>query len=543
VGQSPTHAPLGGTVDGAPRHYDRAVHVRGPVPLWLSELLDDPGLGLELVAGRAGVDTHGPIRWAHIADTPDPTPWLEGGEILLTTGLGVKDDPRLQRRLVAALRDRGVVGVGFGVGVTLDEVPGAMLAASDELDLPLFTVPYEVPFIAVTRRVSHHTFEEHYATLQAAVTLHRHVLGAVVGEHGVGGVLATVGPAMPAAALVAFDFSGRELGRHDPNGVIDLLGAERLWAATVADGTRRQLELEGRTVTARPVRFGDEVEGTVVAVTAAPLLEHEDLLLTQGLAGVTLELARTRSVREAHRARLDELLEDAAGGRATAATTERALRRLGVELQGPFRVLAVGRPVGVRDAHVCQVVEDALVPVGHPLVGRLEGNVYAVVPADSDAADRIVAAATSRGWQPVRVGRSREKRDLDALAAALREAHVALGLDRPKAVRDVDELGLRGLLAGMRDDLGTTDFVQLVLGPVLEHDRGERTPLLDTLRAYLAHGCRPGPAAEQLCVHRHTLTYRLDRIRDLTGRDPRAGDHLLEFGLALELHDRAAGRG
>ncbi len=42
-------------------------------------------------------------------------------------------------------------------------------------------------------------------------------------------------------------------------------------------------------------------------------------------------------------------------------------------------------------------------------------------------------------------------------------------------------------------------------------------------------------------MHRHTLAYRLDRIRDLTGRDPRSGEHLLEFGLALELHDRADG--
>jgi hypothetical protein len=51
-----------------------------PVALWLSTLLDDPGLGLEVVAGWAGIDARGPIRWAHISDTPDPTPWLEGGE-------------------------------------------------------------------------------------------------------------------------------------------------------------------------------------------------------------------------------------------------------------------------------------------------------------------------------------------------------------------------------------------------------------------------------------------------------------------------------
>jgi PucR family transcriptional regulator, purine catabolism regulatory protein len=141
------------------------------------------------------------------------------------------------------------------------------------------------------------------------------------------------------------------------------------------------------------------------------------------------------------------------------------------------------------------------------------------------------------------VGRSRSKTELEALRAGIREAHVALTLDSAAAVQDVEQLGLPGLLAGMRDDLGTVDFVTQILGPVLEHDEKESAHLLASLRAYLAHGCRPGPAAEELCVHRHTLAYRLDRIRDLTGRDPRSGEHLLAFGLALELHARAAEEG
>lgn len=513
------------------------------MPLWLPELLDDPGLGLEVVAGRAGVDHRGPVRWAHISDTPDPTPWLEGGEILLTTGIGVKDDPELQRRLIAALVRREVVAVGFGIGVVLEEVPAAMLAACDELELPLFTVPYEVPFIAVTRRVSHHTFAEHDATLRSAVALHRQVLAAVVGEGGVAAVLATVGPAMPGAALVAFDYSGRELGRHDPDGTIADLGAEKLWVSAVADGSRSTTDLDGHVVTSRPVRLADEIEAVVVAVSDRPLVEHEKLLFEQGLTGVSLELARGRSVREATRTRVDELLEEVSAGRATAASTTRALDRLGVTLRDGYRVLAVSRPEGVTAAHLCAVVEDAVLASGRPLVGRLDDVVHAIVPDDAGAADAVAAAAATRGWSRIRVGRSRAKQDADGLAAALREARVALQLEGPDAVRDVDQLGLSGLLAGMRDELGAADFVGTVLGPVLDQESDDSSPLLDSLRAYLAHGCRPGPAADELCVHRHTLAYRLERIRDLTGRDPRSGAHLLEFGLALELHDRRSGRG
>ncbi|HSK22712.1 MAG TPA: PucR family transcriptional regulator ligand-binding domain-containing protein [Egicoccus sp.] len=508
------------------------------MPLWPSELLADPGLGLELVAGRAGLDRRGPIRWAHISDTPDPTPWLEGGELLLTTGLGVKDSATLQQRLIAGLAERGVVAVGFGTGVSLEAVPPAMVAACETHDLPLITVPYEVPFLAVTRRVSSHIYEEHFATLRSAVALHRQVLATVTAGQGIAAVLRTVGRAMPGATLLAFDFAGAELARHDPAGRLDTIDLARLWSSPTAPGTPPPLG-DGQAVTRAPLRIGDELEAVVVAVTDQPLLEHEVLLFEQGLAGVSLELSRRRSVREARRDRVDELLEETAAGRSTSGLIARALDRLGVPAPSAYRMLAVARPQGATDDQLCTVVEDALLPLGRPVVGHLDGTLFAMVPeGDDDAAARLVAAMGSRGWRQPRIGRSRPKRDLDALRSALREANVALLIDDPAPVRDVDQLGIGGLVAGIRDDLGATEFVDQVLGSVLAHDDRESSHLVATLRAYLAHGCRPGPAAAELNVHRHTLTYRLDRIRELTGRDPRSGDHLLEYGLALELLDR-----
>jgi len=508
------------------------------MPLWLSELLADPGLGAEVVAGHAGVDQRGPIRWAHISELPDPTPWLEGGELLLTTGLGVKDSEELQHRFVAGVAERGIVALGFAMGVSLPDVPPGMLAACDELDLPLFTLPYEIPFIAVSRRVAHHAFEERYATLRRAVDLHRQVLAGVIGEEGLDGVLNTVARAMPNAALTVLDFTGAELARVDPSRIADDLDATDLWQTCPRDRSRETVEHAGRWLRSGAITLGDHTDGLMVAISQEPLLEHEVLLFEQGVAGVSLELARHRSVREAHRTRLDELLEEVAAGRTTSTMIERALDRLGAKPMEQYRILAFSRPPHIADAALCTVIEDALVSLGAPLVGHLDGVVHAIVPEPSDAAETIVAALARRGWPNVHLGRSRAKSELDALRAALREAHVALHLDDQATIRDVDSLGLPGLLAGIRDDLGAADFVTQILGAVLEHDRDGSGQLIATLRAYLAHGCRPGPAADELCVHRHTLSYRLDRIRELTGRDPRAGEHLIEYGLALKLLER-----
>ncbi len=507
--------------------------------LWLTDLLADPGLGASVVAGHAGVDRRGPIRWAHISELADPTPWLEGGELLLTTALGLKDSPQRQRGFVARLADAGVVAVGFAMGVSLPDVPDAMVAACDEHDLPLFTVPYEIPFIAVTRRVAHHVFEEQDDALRRAVDLHRQVLATVVAEDGIQGVLATVGRAMPTSALVVLDFAGGELARHDPSGVADGVGARELRAVIPPHRARGHGRIDGCAIRSATVLLGNHTEAVVAAITPDPLLEHEELLFEQGVAGVSLELARHRSVRDANRARVDELLDEIVAGRADRSSVARALRRLGLDPDTPFRVLAVHRPAEVTDRALCTVIEDTLVPLHAPLVGHLDGSIYAVVPDGGDAAELIAKAVQQHGWTGVRLGRSRAKTDLDALRAAIREATVALHLADDGVIRDVEALGLSGLLAGIRDDLGATDFVTQVLGPVVEHDARESSQLVTTLRAYLAHGCRPGPAAQELCIHRHTLTYRLERVRDLTGRDPRSGAHLVEFGLALALLERS----
>lgn len=513
------------------------------MPLWLEELLRDPGLGLELVAGDRGVDGRGPIRWAHISDTPDPTPWLEGGELLLTTGLGVRDSPELQRRLIAGLDARGCTGVGFGIGVVLDAVPEAMLAAADEHALPLFTVPYEVPFIAVTRRVAHATIEEHFATLQGAVDLHRRVLAAVVSGSGIDGVLDVVARQLPDHTLVVFDVFGEVLARRDGAPVVPDDQVEALWerlAPATQPRDRSTTTIGVHQVTSRIVRLGDEVEAVLAVISDDGLLEHEALLVEQAVAGLGLELARGLSLREARRERVDALLEAAASGHVSAPLLAGQLERAGAPAHD-LRLLCLLPHAGVSDRAVSALVEDRLAVEGRPVLGRFGGAIYSIARGDADHAEQVAQAVQARFPDGVTLGRSRVHADAETLHQAMQEARLAATAPsaRPGVVNDVTDLGVAGLLAGIRDDASTAAFVEQVLGPVLAHEREESTPLVASLRAYLAHGCRPGPAAEELQVHRHTLGYRLDRIAELTGRDPRDGAHLLGYSLALALHDRS----
>lgn len=80
------------------------------------------------------------------------------------------------------------------------------------------------------------------------------------------------------------------------------------------------------------------------------------------------------------------------------------------------------------------------------------------------------------------------------------------------------------------------DFFEETVAPIVAYDEQYRTELLSTLKAYLAHNCSMNATAEALVAHRHTVAYRLDRIEELTGLDPRQAEHREQLGLGLKTY-------
>ena len=109
------------------------------------------------------------------------------------------------------------------------------------------------------------------------------------------------------------------------------------------------------------------------------------------------------------------------------------------------------------------------------------------------------------------------------------EAEDALGvaqrLGLPEPVASVADLLIYQVL--LRDRAAITDLVRTVLMP-LAAARGGAAPLLATLAAYFARGGVAAAAARDLHLSVRAVTYRLARVRELTGRDPgQAADALI----------------
>src|SRR6201993_164706 len=161
------------------------------------------GLDVRLVSGEEAIDA--PVRWVHISELQDPTTWLAGGEVLLTTGMAL-ETPQQQREFLNRLADHQLAALGFGVGFSHEAVPRALVQAAVEREFPVFEVPYEVPFIAVTEAAFTQLVNEQYAVLRRALAAHERLERVVLSERGLEALAGTLATLIGAAVLV---FDGR----------------------------------------------------------------------------------------------------------------------------------------------------------------------------------------------------------------------------------------------------------------------------------------------------------------------------------------------
>jgi purine catabolism regulator len=195
-------------------------------------------LGLKLLSGEESA--HGQVRWVHSTELLDPTPWLRGGELLLTTGLQLQS-AKVQRELIARLAEHEIGGLGFGTGFAHKRLPAALADEARKRDFPLFEVPYELPFIAITERVFAQLLDERYEMLQRSMAgdvlaealtgrLYPEELQARLRPFGIGERAAVLAFAPPDPAVAAplverilarGDLLGEQVGGPQKNGASD----------------------------------------------------------------------------------------------------------------------------------------------------------------------------------------------------------------------------------------------------------------------------------------------------------------------------------
>ena len=522
-------------------------------------------LDVRVLAGEASLDV--PVRWVHISELADPTPWLSGGELLLTTGMDLRP-PRTSARTSSALADHGLAGLGLGVGFAHAARPRGAGDAAAERDFPLFEVPYDTPFIAVTEKAFTQLVNEQYAVLQRSIAAQERLQRIVLTERGLDGARRRARRA-PSAAR-----------RWSSTGAASCRRAHfrrELDPATV-ESARRELRERARRGDARgfvpispswrralalPVAAPDAPAGgglpqawLVAVKDAAALSEFDRLSCTRrspssrssccAAASPTTPSAgwpatcSTRSSPASWRAPSSRAASSRSGSAAASARScsrpASAAARGAVEARARRRRCATRRSAGWSPAPARFVLRAA---ARLPATTSCSSSPSACAAGGGEAGAGPAAGRGPRRPRRRRCGATFHEARCALEARELRRAGGGNGAQRPRRrparrrLATYRDLGSFQLLLSLQDD----DALRLFCDSLLGADRGRRGPLrrrADALARGLHRVQRPvGGPARRLYCHRHTLRYRIRKIEELTGRDLGSARDRIEFWLAL----------
>jgi purine catabolism regulator len=517
--------------------------------LTVQGLLGD--LGLDLAAGAGSAES--PVRWVHISELEDPTPWLSGGELMLTTGMAL-DTAAKQRAFVRRLAAHNLAGLGVGTGFDHAKLPKALVDEARKQEFPLFEIPYSMPFIALTEKAFATLVNEQYEVLQRGIAVHRRLERLVLEERGLEEIAATISSAVGGTVAILDGrgerIAGRGFRRDLPREAVAAIRREAV--SHVGDGhpfVPAHPSIAGRAL-AHPVISpggGPPQAWVVIVRDSGGLGDFERLILQQAVAIVALELMRRRVERETERRLAGDVLSGALGGRLDPTELRRRLEPFGIAGEAAVLVFAVDDPAAAETA-----LERSLAAAGCPAVvapHAVGGRELLCALVDADGRDPVELATAARSdlaaeRGPVRAAASRPAPP-EALQHSFHEARCALeatALANGEApeVASWRDLGAFTLLLSVQDQEALRLYCESVLGAIEEGDSEYGGELLRSLEAFIEHNGQWERAAREVYCHRHTLRYRMRKVEELTGRDLSRAHDRIEFWLALRAKELIA---
>ncbi|MEU7697835.1 PucR family transcriptional regulator [Streptomyces sp. NPDC039028] len=487
------------------------------MPLTVRDLLAISSLRLRLVAGSTGLGRV--VEAAHATENTRPASWLEGAEVVMTSGLLLVGDESDYAAYVEELNagKAAALIVGVGPGLPLQTVPPALSHHAERAGMPVLAAPPGVAFASITKAVFAARASEERRLLEKTLRTQRRLSSAAASGDGLAGLLSSWFQAVHSGVAVCD--SGRLLGSAGTDGHELLMNAAPVIETVALHGLRGSggADLPCGRLVVQPLGT-TRLRGFLILLDANS--PEARLLISVLVSLLSVELERRHLADEPQRRRRAALLARLFQTDITAEQARTLLQTADAAASTirAVAVLAADEPV--------ELAADLALAVPGGLARVTGGRVEMVVSEDLDTSTVLRRFAPGR---PAGIGPAVAPQHA---ALSMRQAIALLSssaeLGRPVSA---SEAGSVRLLLSLGSPATLAAFADTVLAPIDAADpSGE---LIETLRVWLETNGSWAETSSLLGLHRHTVQNRIEKVTRLTGRQQDRAEDRVDLWLAL----------
>ncbi len=525
----------------------------------LRELLETPLLkGITVLAGHRGLDRQ--VTSVTVLDAPDGVNWLQGGELVITSGYIFRDDPLGLIPIISTLQSRGMSCFAIKVSRYIGTIPDEVLRHADRLGFPLLDIPFPFAFRDVIDPVLTTVVNRQAEQLRLSETVLRSFSEIMMN----GGAASEI-----VAALRRF--IGCDLAFADTTFGENILASRNPeFDALVKDESLPRL-LKNRCSAA--VTLGNKAYGYLIfdVPPEKPRTGYEwDVCVDHAKTVLLLSIQKRIAQTEAERRYRDEFVQDILFNnlRFEKEVWNRA-NMFSWDLRGPQIAMDVDidnykiQFERFNEREAATILDEGKkriynIAATHVLerfpktpYAELSDSIVFILPAGGmDPAEfrsTLNALATElqrdindRTHFTVTVGVGGIKESVFQCHQSYDEARKGLEMVRTSygggRIVFWEELGVYKLLGPLFNSRDAIAFYMTYIGPLIEYDRKRKGELVKTLDALVRHNWQGKQAAGELRIHYNTMKYRFRKIRDLISLDIDNGEQRLNIALSLKLY-------
>lgn len=556
--------------------------------LTVQQFLDLPPFEeLKIVSGFKGLDNI--ISSVNIMDNPDALDWFSVGELLLTSGYFFKDSTELQDHIMRQLKTLNCPALCMKPQRYLGDIPANMIALSNELDLPIIELPYGLSFSKIMSRVMEELAGKYDRLNQESVDIH--TVFFKLSLHG-GGLsdLSTTMMKLLDSSVVLLDHRWNVLHwvdapqqEHPFETVMHPRKQEPIFSERFLENLPpefekfqkpivRVLPIKGQEFhcTILPVYFQNKHYGYVVLwEPEGKLTESTYIALEQGAMAFALERIRNdelnRTKNRLRRDFLDELLTGQITSK-EALTNLADLHGVNLSLHYTAIVLRMSFPEYEQLPNLIEKnraenekVKQVLHFLDHYLYTKKEAALLfsrqkhlvlllgtppqgsgSPVPSLKENAQQKMAAIEKKFPEvQLRGGIGRTVPHIVNISESFHQAQETLRMlgsgNGHSSIHHFEDFIVQHFLMNNIPKEEMEKYFEQTLGALHRYDKRHNSNLFETLEGLVENKFNLAETSRSLFIHRNTLLYRMEKIKELLQTDFRDAEELLKFHLALKI--------